>query len=144
MHHNQSPVGKPTITNIPSSKSLQVVSGNEQVTLTCEVTGDNITGGYWERRKSGPLPMGSNMSSLSNDKSILKMIITRVRPEHSGKYRCVAYSQWGVGQSRNVQVTITSESNNVSYMHKFSRYVNFEDVTNSALFDYIFEDHQAC
>ena len=113
MQNKQSLVGKPTITNIPSSESLKVVSGNEQVTLTCEVTGDDITGGNWERRNGGPLPVGNNMSSLSNDKSMLKMIISRARPEHSGRYHCVAYSQWGVAQSRNVQVTITSESNNV-------------------------------
>ena len=113
MHHNRSPVGKPRITNNPSSESLQVVSGNEGVTLTCKVTGDDIAGGYWKRQNGSPLPVGNNMSSLSNDKSMLKMIISRARPEHSGRYRCVAYSQWGVAQSRNVQVTITSESNNV-------------------------------
>ena len=112
MHHNQPPVGKPTIANIPRSKSLQVVSGDEQVTLTCKVTGDDITGGYWERVNDGPLSKG-NTSSLSSNKRTITMTITRARPEHSGMYYCVAYSQWGVGQSRNVQVTITSESNNV-------------------------------
>ena len=113
MHHNQSLVGKPKITNIPSSESLQAVSGNEQVTLTCKVTGEDITGGYWVRRNDSPLPVGNNASSLSNNKRTITMTITRARPEHSGMYYCVAYSQWGVGQSRNVQVTITSESNNV-------------------------------
>ena len=83
------------------------------MTLTCNVTGDDIAGGYWERRNKGPLPMGNNMSSLSDDKRILTITITEVRPEYSGIYRCIAYSQWGVDQSRNVQVTITSESNNV-------------------------------
>ena len=53
------------------------------------------------------------MSSLNNDKTRLQLVITRAHPEHSGEYRCIAYSQWGVAQSRNVQVTITSESNNV-------------------------------
>ena len=112
MHHNQLLVGKPTITTISSSESLQVVSGNEQVTLTCKVTGDDITGGYWESMDSVQL-RNRNMSSLSNDKRTITMTITRARPQHSGMYYCVAYSQWGVGQSRNVQVTITSESNNV-------------------------------
>ena len=83
------------------------------MTLTCEVTGDDIAGGYWERRNKGALPVGNNMSSLSDDKRTLTITITEVRSEHSGMYRCVAYSQWGVNQSRNVQVTITSESNNV-------------------------------
>ena len=112
MHHNQSPVGKPTITNIPSSESLQVVNGNEQLTLTCKVTGDDIAGGYWESMDSVQL-RNINMTLLSNNKRTITMTITRARPEHSGMYYCVAYSQWGVGQSRNVQVTITSESNNV-------------------------------
>ena len=112
MHHNQLPVGKPTITNIPSSESLHVVSGNEQVTLTCEVTGDDIAGGYWESMDGVQL-MNRNMTSLSNNKRTITMTITKARPEHSGMYYCVAYSQWGVGQSINVTVTITSESNNV-------------------------------
>ena len=76
------------------------------------MTGDDIAGGYW-KRMDGVQLMNKNMSSLSNDKTAVAMTITEVRPEHSGMYYCVAYSQWGVNQSRNVQVTITSESNNV-------------------------------
>ena len=77
------------------------------------MTGDDIAGGYWERQNSGPLPIGNNMSSLSDDKRTLKITITEVRPEYSGMYRCVAHSQWGMNQSKYIQVTITSESNNV-------------------------------
>ena len=79
--------------------------------LTCNVTGDDITGGYWERVNDDPLPVSNNRSSLSNDKRTLT--ISRARPTHSGRYRCVVYSQWGVAQSGNVKVTITSKSNNV-------------------------------
>ena len=104
--------GKPSITNSSGNEQLSIITSNEQVTLTCEVTGDNIAGGYWERMDGVQL-RNRNMSSLSNNKRTITMIITRARPEHSGMYYCVAYSQWGVGQSRNVQVTITSESNNV-------------------------------
>ena len=92
---------------------LSIVSGNEQVTLTCEVTGDDITGGYWERVNDDPLPVNNNMSSLSDDKRALALTISTARPTHSGRYRCVVYSQWGVAQSRNITVTITSKSNNV-------------------------------
>ena len=77
------------------------------------MTGDDIASVYWDRQNGGPLPVGNNMSSLSDDKSMLAINIDKARPEHSGRYRCIAYSQWGVDQSRNVQVTITSESNNV-------------------------------
>ena len=77
------------------------------------MNGDDIAGGYWERMDNVQLMRRNNMSSLSNNKRTITMTITRARPEHSGGYRCVAYSQWGVDQSRNVQVTITSESNNV-------------------------------
>ena len=80
------------------------------MTLTCEVTGDNITGGYWERVNNDPLPV-DNGSSLSNDKRTLSITISAARPTYSGMYRCVVYSQWGVAQSRNVQVTITGKSN---------------------------------
>ena len=80
--------------------------------LTCNVNGDDIIDGYWERVNDNPI--GNNMSSLSNDKRTLTMTISRSHPTHSGRYRCVVYSQWGVAQSsRNVRVTITSNSNNV-------------------------------
>ena len=95
-----------------NNQQLSIVSGNEEVMLTCNVNGDDITGGYWER-VNGPLPASRNLSSLSNDKRTLTITISRVRPTHSGRYHCVVYSQWGVAQSRNVQVTITSKSNNV-------------------------------
>ena len=93
---------------------MTIVNGNEQVTLTCRVTGDDISGVYWERVNDSPLPDGNNGSSLSGDnKKTLKTTISKARPEHSGTYRCVAYSQWGLAQSNNVTVTITSKSNNV-------------------------------
>ena len=92
---------------------LSIVSGKEQVMLTCKMTGDDIIGVYWERLNDDPLPVSNNMSSLSNNKKRLTITISRARPTHSGRYRCVVYSQWGVAQSSNVQVTITSKSNNV-------------------------------
>ena len=91
---------------------LSIVSGDEEMMLTCNVNGDDITGGYWER-VNDPLPVSNNMSSLSNDKRTLTITISRARPTHSGRYHCVVYSQWGVAQSRNVTMTITSKSNNV-------------------------------
>ena len=81
--------------------------------LTCNVNGDDTIGGYWERVRDDPLPVTNNMSSLSNDKRTLTITISRARPTHSGSYRCVAYSQWGVAQSGNFRVTITSKSNNI-------------------------------
>ena len=110
--YNSLHTGKASIITSSGDQALGIISGNEQVTLTCKVTGDDITGGYWEGMDSVEL-RNRNMSSLSNNKRTITMTITRARPEHSGMYYCVAYSQWGVGQSRNVQVTITSESNNV-------------------------------
>ena len=81
--------------------------------LTCNVTGDDITGGYWERVNDNELPNRNNMTLLSKNKRTLAITISRAHPAHSGRYRCVVYSQWGVAQSRNVQVTITSKSKNV-------------------------------
>ena len=77
------------------------------------MTGDDIRGVYWERVNDDPIPNQNNMSSLSNNKRTLTITIKRARPDHTGKYHCVAYSQWGVAQSNSVQVTITSKSNNV-------------------------------
>ena len=91
---------------------MKIVSNKEKLTLTCNVTGDDIAGGYWESTSNVQLK-NRNVSSLSNDNRTIAMTISRLRHQHSGGYYCVAYSQWGVAQSRNVQVTITSESNNV-------------------------------
>ena len=79
--------------------------------LSCTVSGDDIIGSYWEKVNGNSLPNKNNISSFSNNKGTLT--ITKVRPEYSGMYYCVAYSQWGVDRSRDVQVTITSKSNNV-------------------------------
>ena len=98
----------PKITNNPNNKQLSIVSGTEQVKLTCNVNGDDIAGGYWERIDGS---QQNNMSSLSNRR--LTITISGARTTHSGMYRCVVYSQWGVTQSRDVRVTITSKSNNV-------------------------------
>ena len=94
---------------------LKITNENDNLLLTCTVTGDDIAGGYWERVNRRSLNNGNNdsTSSLSNGNAIFQLNITKVRPEHSGRYRCVAYSQWGVDQSNKVRVTITSESNNV-------------------------------
>ena len=94
---------------------LKITSENDNLLLICNVTGDDIAGGYWERVNRGSLNKGNNdsSSSLSNGITIIQLNITKVRPKHLGMYRCVAYSQWGVAQSSNVQVTITSENNNV-------------------------------
>ena len=83
------------------------------MTLICSVTGADIAGGYWESMDGVQLMSRNNMSSLSDDKRTITITITRAHPQHSGRYHCIAYSQWGVAQSRNVQVIITSESNNV-------------------------------
>ena len=88
---------------------MSVVSGDENVTLTCEITGDDITGGYWERMNAGPLPVSNNISSLSNDRKTVTMTIRSVRPRHSGMYRCLIYSPWGVAQSRSIAVTVTGK-----------------------------------
>ena len=112
-NNNSFHTGKPSITVSSSDQVLSIVSGNEQVTLTCKVTGNDIAGGYWERMDGVQFMKKNNMSSLNNNNRTITMTITKARPEHTGRYYCVAYSQWGMAQSRNVQVTITSESNNV-------------------------------
>ena len=89
---------------------LKITSGKDKLTLTCRVTGDDIAGGYWERVNHILLDSENNKSSLSNGNTTIQLNITKARPDHSGKYRCVAYSPWGMAQSRNVEVNITSES----------------------------------
>jgi len=100
---------KPTVVKNPTNKSLSIVKGTQQVKLTCEVSGDDIAGGYWERINGGPLPDSNNVSSTKNRNTTLQLTITRARPDYSGQYRCVVYSQWGMAQSKRAQVNITSE-----------------------------------
>ena len=107
------PAGTPSVSGVSGDQELNIVSGNEEVMLICNATGDDITGGYWERVNDNLLPNRNNMSSLSNDNRTLTITISGARPTHSGRYRCIVYSQWGVAQSSNVQVTITSKGNNV-------------------------------
>ena len=88
---------------------LNIVSGNEKVMMECGITGDDLTGGYWESLKDVSIPNQNNFTLFSDDRTKLKLIITKARPEYSGKYRCVIYSQWGTDQSKNVKVTIKSK-----------------------------------
>ena len=104
--------GRPNIVTNPNDQQLNIVSGDEQVTLTCSVYGDDITGVYWERVNDEPLPTQSNISSLMQDSplwTLLHLTITRARPMHSGRYHCIAYSEWGAAQSDDVTVTIKSK-----------------------------------
>ena len=100
--------GRPSV-NTPSDQQLNIVRGNQQVTLTCEIIGDDITGGYWERVDGDELPNRINTSTLSNDKSKLTITIKKARPTYSGRYRCVVNSEIGSAQSRDVTVTIKSK-----------------------------------
>ena len=100
--------GKPNITSTTYAvgENLTIISGSEQVILICTATGDDLAGGYWERLY--PLQNLSNMSSFLGN-SVVRLHITRARPMHSGEYRCVVYSQWGMTHSNNITVTIKSK-----------------------------------
>ena len=102
--------GRPVITNA-TGKELSITNSNENVLLVCYVTGDDLAGGYWER-----LSLLQNLSSMSLFliSGEVKLKINRARPMHSGEYRCVVYSQWGMAYSNNVTVNVTSKygSNN--------------------------------
>ena len=89
---------------------MRIESANDEVVLTCKITGDDITSGYWERLSDSPLPNKTNVSSLSDD--TVQLTITRARPNHSGFYLCKIYSQWGEAQSNIISVNITGKRNN--------------------------------
>ena len=99
--------GRPAITSTHTvNGELKIINGNEQVTLICSVTGDDIAGGYWERLN--PPQNLSNVSIFLNFGGV-QLTINRARPMHSGKYRCVVYSQWGMAHSNNVTVNVMSK-----------------------------------
>ena len=112
----------PSISNNPRDVQLSIVSGNEQVTLTCIMTSP-IIGSYWERVNDKALPDKNNvtkLSSLSNEKKMLQTNISNARPIHTGIYRCVVYNEFGRAQSRNVKVTITSKSSSVLPLYQLT------------------------
>ena len=96
-------IGRPKIINISMDQNLNITSENEKAILICEVTGDNITDGYWIR-DTGPLPTKNNHSSF--DGHITNLTITKVHPYYSGNFFCVIHSYWGVTISAAVSVVI--------------------------------------
>ena len=101
--------GRPVITsttNAVGSDEVNIINGDEPVPLVCHATGDDLAGGYWERLN--PPQNLSNMSSFLSDGAV-QLLITRARPMHSGNYRCVVYSQWGMAHSNNVTLTVKSK-----------------------------------
>ena len=82
------------------------MNGTERVILTCEVEGDDITGGYFERIND--VPLQRNHSKFIQNENIIQITMYKAHPSNSGEYRCVAYSKWGVAQSRIIQVNVTS------------------------------------
>ena len=70
------------------------------------VTGDDLAGGYWERLNP---PQNLSDMTIFYNYGAVQLTITRARPMHSGKFRCVVYSQWGMAHSDNVTVNITSK-----------------------------------
>ena len=100
--------GRPAITRIidPVGKELNITNGNEQIVLQCIVAGDDLAGGYWERLN--PLQNLSSMSSFQGN-AVVQLLITGAHPVHSGKYRCVVYSQWGMAHSDIVTMTVRSK-----------------------------------
>ena len=92
---------------------LSIYSNHDKVHLICKATGENITGGYWEKVQGGSLSPNHNNSKRSHSHDgkamILKLTIIRAHPNHSGRYRCVVYGQLGVIKSRKVNVIIKSK-----------------------------------
>lgn len=104
----------PVVYSVSSDQVLNIYSGYDKVHLVCEASGENITGGYWEKVQGGRLSKSHNKSkplSYSNGgKAVeLKLTIFKAHPIHSGKYRCVVYGQWGLTKSRKVSVIIKSK-----------------------------------
>ena len=107
------PPEKPVIYNVSSDQTLDIFSSHETVSLICRVIGANVAGGYWEKVDGkvtlSPNHNKSKLVSHNGHKATVKMTITRARPIHSGRYRCVIFNQWSVVTSKDVQVTIRSK-----------------------------------
>ena len=107
------PSGIPVIYNVSASdQTLNIYSGHETVVLICRVIGENISGGYWEK-VDGTLSANHNKSKLishdNHHKATVKMTITKVKPVHSGRYRCVIFTPWSVVKSDGIQVIVRSK-----------------------------------
>ncbi|XP_065918161.1 basement membrane-specific heparan sulfate proteoglycan core protein-like isoform X2 [Dysidea avara] len=103
--------GGPTIIEYPRDQTLHITIGSEEVKLTCQASGSDLIGGYWERLNGDPIPKENNISiihmDLDNTMMQLNMTIVGARPVHLGLYHCVVYSRWGITESIPTQVNIT-------------------------------------
>ncbi|XP_065918151.1 carcinoembryonic antigen-related cell adhesion molecule 5-like isoform X3 [Dysidea avara] len=93
----------PMIVISPHNQAFTIITGAEKVVLTCEVGGDDIINGSWERVNEGQL----EHSNFIQDQNIVQLTIYEAHPSDSGEYFCVVHSQWGIAQSNVVQVNIT-------------------------------------
>ena len=111
LHNNYMATGGPTIIEYPRDQTLHITIGSEEVKLTCQASGSDLIGGYWERLNGDPIPKENNISiihmDLDNTMMQLNMTIVGARPVHLGLYHCVVYSRWGITESIPTQVNIT-------------------------------------
>lgn len=92
--------GRPVMVVQPEDTDINIIYGNENVTLQCAALGAEDY--LWERR-DGTLP---NNAIMINQELQSTLVITHIRREDAGQYRCVADGR-GSRNSRYAHVTVT-------------------------------------
>jgi len=91
---------RPEMVVQPENTDINVLNGNENVTLQCAaLAAENYS---WERR-DGALP---NNTIMMNQGQLSTLVIAHIRREDAGEYRCVADGR-GSRNSQYARVTVT-------------------------------------
>jgi len=88
--------GVPDITFPPQNQTVGIFTGNESVTFTCLAEGEGLLYS-WERQGSRS-PLSTTTHTL---------VISGVREENSGNYRCIVENRFGQVTSDYASLNVT-------------------------------------
>ena len=91
--------GVPVIFSPPQSQTVVILSGNESVTFKCLAEGEDLSYS-WERQGSR-IPLSATTHTL---------VISGVREEDSGNYRCIVENRFGLVTSDYASLNVTGKT----------------------------------
>ena len=88
--------GVPVITSPPQNQAIGILTGDESVTFTCLADGDFLS--YSWQRQGSQSPLSTTTHTL---------VISGVREEDSGNYRCIVENKFGQVSSDYASLDVT-------------------------------------
>ena len=87
--------GVPVITSPPQNQTVGILTGDESVTFTCLAEGEGLS--YSWQRQGSQLPLSTTHT----------LVISGVREEDSGNYRCIVENRFGQVTSDYASLNVT-------------------------------------